>query len=80
MDRNTENHQLPKPPLNDYSPEMLLKDPRLTTVYTDPCQKHMDMEQLLIKILEYRSFLHTAMKHVQESTKNGKPSTWMRTS
>ncbi|GFQ85041.1 hypothetical protein TNCT_441741 [Trichonephila clavata] len=66
MDWSTENEQPPEPPWNNNPTEMLLKDPRLTKEYTDPCQKHQDYETLLAEIVQRREFLATIIRQVQE--------------
>ncbi|GFQ99522.1 hypothetical protein TNCT_427831 [Trichonephila clavata] len=77
--RNTEN-QHPKNPRRtssmDISPAALLQDPRLTTDYADPCEKHQNMEGLLTKAISYRICFQQLLDYAQENPRFGNPPTY----
>ncbi|GFQ75970.1 hypothetical protein TNCT_115351, partial [Trichonephila clavata] len=60
----------------DFSPAVLLQDPRLTTDYEDPCEKHQDMEGLLTKAISYRTCFQQLLEHAQENPRPGNPPTY----
>ncbi|GFR24773.1 hypothetical protein TNCT_73731 [Trichonephila clavata] len=78
MDQNTENQHSKdsrRTEFKEISPADLIKDPRLTTKYADPCERHLNKEGLLIHVISYLTYFQQQLDYAQENPRPGNPST-----